>query len=86
MVLTYVAAVDSPSALNPNLTSEPVARVELARGDATAAPASIETSQVLEHALRHLAWLVIDDPAVAEELPDWREVLEPYLPEPFRQL
>ncbi len=86
VVLTYVAAVDSPSALNPNLTSEPVARVDLARGDATAAPASIETSQVLEHALRHLAWLVVDDAAVADALADWRAALEPYLPEPFRRL
>ena len=86
VVLTYLAVVDPPSALNPNLTSEPTARVDLARGDATAAPAAIETSQVLEHALRHLAWLVTDDPAVAGALPEWGAALEPYVPEPFRQL
>jgi hypothetical protein len=86
VVLTYLAVVDTPSTLNPNLTSEPVARVDLARGAATAAPTSIETSQVLEHALRHLAWLLVDDPAVAAALPEWGGALEPYVPEPFQQI
>ena len=86
VVLTYLAVTDAPAGLNPNLTSEPVARTELARGDETAAPATIATAQVLEHALRHLAWLVIDDPAVSAALPEWRSALEGYVPEPFRQL
>lgn len=35
--------------------------------------------------LRHLAWLVQDDPAVAERLaPGWRDPLADYAPEPFR--
>ncbi|HUG29277.1 MAG TPA: hypothetical protein VMQ65_02020 [Candidatus Limnocylindria bacterium] len=86
VVLTYLAVTDAPAGLNPNLTSEPVAHTELARGGETVAPASIATAQVLEHALRHLAWLVTDDPAVSSALPEWRSALEGYLPEPFRQL
>jgi len=41
---------------------------------------------VLEHALRHLAWLVRDDPAIAGALPEWPELLAGYVPEPFRAL
>lgn len=86
VVLTYLAVVDEPAELNPNLASEPVARAELARGAETAAPVSIATVQVLEHALRHLAWLIVDDPAVSAALPDWREPLAVYVPEPFSGL
>lgn len=86
VVLTYLAVVDSPEGGNPNLTPEPVRRTGLARGAATAAPASIQVDQVVEHALRHLGWLLRDDPAVAEALPNWARVLEAYVPEPFRQL
>ncbi|NJD27839.1 MAG: hypothetical protein FIA92_06025 [Chloroflexi bacterium] len=86
VLLTYLAVVDAPADPGPHLVDEPVSRTELARGDATAAPASIRTAQVLEHALRHLAWLVADDPAIAAALPEWRQLLEPYVPEPFRGL
>jgi hypothetical protein len=86
VVMTYLAVIDAPVGLNPNLTSEPIARTELARGDETAAPASIATAQVVEHAMRHLAWLVTDDPAVSGALPEWRPALQGYVPEPFRQL
>jgi hypothetical protein len=86
VVLTYLAVVQPPAGLNTNLASEPVRRVDLARGDSVAAPASIAVDQVLEHALRHLAWLVADDPAVADALPDWRVPLADYVPEPFRGL
>lgn len=86
VVLTYLAVVDPPAALNENLAAEPVRRMEPARGDATTAPASIATAQVLEHALRHLAWLLADDPAIAGALPDWADALVDYLPEPFRSL
>ena len=62
-------------------------KVELARGDATAAPREIATSQVVEHGLRHMAWLAQDDPVVAAELPaGWRILLADYVPEPFRNL
>lgn len=86
VVLTYLAVVDPPDVNNPNLTPAPVGRTELARGAATAAPASIQVDQVVEHALRHLRWLLGDDPAVAAALPDWAPLLDEYVPEPFRQL
>ena len=47
------------------MASLPIERAELARSEATAAPRDIATSAVVEHGLRHLAWLVQDDPVVA---------------------
>jgi hypothetical protein len=88
IVLSYVAAVEaieaSGPALSPFLVAEPIARADLARGDATAAPTSIGTLQVLEHALRHLSWLVRDDRAVRVALATWTPDLDAYVPEPFR--
>jgi len=86
IVLSYVAAVEAPAAVSPFLVAEPVARADLARGDATAAPTSIGTLQVLEHALRHLSWLVRDDPTVRVALAAWMPDLDAYVPEPFRNL
>jgi hypothetical protein len=86
VVLTYLAVVEPPDEPNQNLVDAPVARVDLARGDATGAPASIAVAQVLEHALRHLAWLLTDDAAIAAALPDWQKPLAAYVPEPFRGL
>jgi len=87
LVLTYIAVVEPPSAI-PQDTLErlEVARADLARGDATAPPSEIGVAQVIEHALRHLSWLLRDDPAIAEALPDWAAVLDRYQPEPFRAL
>jgi hypothetical protein len=69
------------------MASVPVARAELARSEATAAPRDIATTAVVEHGLRHLAWLAHDDPVVAATLPPaWRPVLDAYVPEPFRAL
>jgi hypothetical protein len=84
LVLTYVVAVRPPAALNENLADEMVARADLARGDALKPPPEIGVSQVLEHAFRHLAWLVKDDEAVRAALPDWVAFLDTYAPEPFR--
>jgi hypothetical protein len=86
VILSYVAAVEPPRAPNPFLAADPVGRAGLARGERTAAPVSIDVLQVLEHALRHLAWLVREDPAVRDALGSWRPWLEPYVPEPFRSL
>ncbi|TAK02500.1 MAG: hypothetical protein EPO36_01800 [Chloroflexota bacterium] len=86
IVLSYVVAVEASEPLSPFLVAEPIVRADLARGDATAAPASIEILQVLEHALRHLSWLIRDDPAVRDGLAAWRADLEAYVPEPFRNL
>ena len=51
------------------------------RADTTS---EIGVAQVLEHAFRHLAWLVKDDEAVRAALPDWVVFLDTYEPEPFR--
>jgi hypothetical protein len=86
VVLTYLAVVDPPAEPNANLATEAVTRAELARGSATAAPTAIAAAQVLEHALRHLAWLLDDDAVVAASLPEWRGPLGGYAPEPFAGL
>jgi hypothetical protein len=84
VVLTYVVIVEHPQELNENLADELVSRADLARGDAMAPPPEIGVSQVLEHAFRHLSWLVKDDEAVRAALPDWAAFLDPYEAEPFR--
>lgn len=82
-----MAVVEPPPSLPPGtLVRTPVPRADLARGDATAPPSEIGVLQVIEHALRHLSWLVQDDPAIGEALPDWVPVLDAYQPEPFRAL
>jgi hypothetical protein len=73
--------------LAAELSGIPIARAELARGGATSAPAAIGNAQVLEHGLRHLAWLVGDDEVVRTTLSeDWKKLLADYVPEPFRHL
>jgi hypothetical protein len=85
VVLTFVAVVD-PTVVSP-LARVPIGRVELARGGATSAPAYIDIAPVVEHGLRHLAWLVREDPVVGLALPPaWHHVLAGYVPEPFRHL
>jgi hypothetical protein len=85
VILSFVVVI-GPELVN-GMASVPIERAELARSAATAAPRSIATSAVVEHGLRHLAWLAQDDPAVAAELPPaWRPLLAAYVPEPFRNL
>lgn len=85
VILTFVVAIDP--GLVGEMASAPVDRTELARSGATSAPAAIADAQVVEHALRHLAWLAAEDPVVAGELePAWRSALAAYVPEPFRTL
>jgi len=87
IILTYVAVVEHPREIaKDSLVALPVERAELARGEAKAAPRNIGVEAVLEHALRHLSWLVRDDPAVMKELAAWTEVLAEFQPEPFRAL
>ena len=87
IVLTYVVVVDPPALLPPDsLVQAPIERSDLARGAATAPPESITVNAVLEHAVRHLAWLNREDPAIASELAEWSGVLDEYAPEPFRAL
>lgn len=84
IVLTYVVAVERPGDPNENLADEPVSRTDLARGDAMGPPPEVGVSQVIEHAFRHLSWLVKDDDAVRAALPEWVAFLSTYVPEPFR--
>ena len=85
MILSFVVVIDRE--LVGDMASLPIGRAELARSEATAAPRAIATGAVVEHGLRHLAWLAQDDPVVAAELPvGWRPILAGYIPEPFRNL
>ncbi|MEO8437250.1 MAG: hypothetical protein ABI562_02245 [Chloroflexota bacterium] len=85
IILSFVVVVDAASVGARD--SVPISRTELARSEATAAPKAIAGTQVLEHGLRHLAWLAQDDPVVVAELsPAWRSALAEYVPEPFRAL
>jgi hypothetical protein len=71
----------------PDLVGVPIRRADLARSEATHAPTSIDYQQVLEHGLRHLAWLAREDQVVGATLSDeWKLVLAGYVPEPFRHL
>ena len=85
VILSFVVIIDG--ALVASMDSLPIARSDLARGAAAAAPQEVTTTQVVEHGLRHMAWLAQDDPVVAAELPvGWRSLLAAYVPEPFRNL
>jgi len=85
VILSFFVVVDP--GLVETMSSAPVVRGELARSGATTAPAAIATDQVLEHAIRHLAWLARDDAVVQAKLSEeWKRALAPYLPEPFRNL
>ncbi|MEX0991193.1 MAG: hypothetical protein WD004_02855 [Actinomycetota bacterium] len=84
VVLTYIAAVRQPAQLSEYLTEVAVVRSDLARGSAFEPPPSIDTPQVIEHACRHLAWLIKDDRAVGEAIPEWADYLSTFAPEPFR--
>jgi hypothetical protein len=84
LLLTFLVVVEAPRDLPPTYDSEVVVRVELARGRATGPPASVHLSQVVEHGLRHLAWLVQEDDAIRQALPAWSAALAGYAPEPFR--
>ena len=84
-VLSFVVVVP-PTAIT-GLDSASVDRTSLARGSATEAASDVPWPAVLEHGLRHLAWLVEDDEEVAEALDaDWHRILSTYVPEPFRHL
>jgi hypothetical protein len=86
VVLTYLTVVSPTFRLPDYWEIAPVARAAIARGDATAPPPVIGVEQVLEHALRHLAWLVQEDELVSAALPGWTQILNSYVPEPFRAL
>lgn len=85
VILSFVVVIDET--LVDGMESAPIGRAELARSAATTAPSTIDYEQVVEHGLRHMAWLALDDAVVAAELPaTWRTALAGYVPEPFRHL
>ena len=85
VVLSFVVVNSEDQA--PDLAGVPISRAELARSEATSAAKSIAAAQVLEHGLRHLAWLAKEDPVVIATLnDDWKRVLADYRPEPFRNI
>ena len=84
LVLTFLVVVDAPAALPGSCEVEQVTRAELSRGRATGAPESVHLSQVVEHGLRHLAWLLAEDDAIHDALGSWGAALGAYAPEPFR--
>jgi len=85
VVLSFVVVI-APGLVG-EMDTAPIGRSELARSAATEAPPEIAYQQVLEHGLRHMAWLATDDPVVRGELSGpWQAVLASYVPEPFRAL
>jgi hypothetical protein len=85
VILSFVVVNREDQALD--LAGIPIGRAELARNTATSAPIQIAYQQVLEHGLRHLAWLIEDDEVVRSTLSgEWKQALSGYVPEPFRHL
>jgi hypothetical protein len=84
VVLTYVVVVDPPLRSVPGLEDVPIGRGGLARCEPLEPPASIESEHVLEHTIRHLSWLVREDPAAREILEPWAPFLAEHRAEPFR--
>ena len=84
VILTYIVVVNPDSSTPPSWETKAVEHVEIARGSALTPPPVIATDQVLEHALRHLAWLVGEDEVMGKLLTGWAKPLEGYIPEPFQ--
>ncbi|HEV8622206.1 MAG TPA: hypothetical protein VGR33_04875 [Actinomycetota bacterium] len=84
ILLTFLVAVEPPRRVPDNYEVQLVTRAELARGHATGPPPQVHLSQVVEHGLRHLAWLMREDEAIKQALADWSRALSEYEPEPFR--
>lgn len=85
VILSFFAVVDRGVA--ETFGAQPVARHELARSGPVTAPSRIDAQAVLEHAVRHLAWLAQEDSTVRSLLSEgWLNALGDYVPEPFRNL
>jgi hypothetical protein len=83
VILTFLAVIEEPGGMEV----APVGRTDLARNAEHSAPSEISHGQVLEHALRHLAWLAEDDDVVKRALDEgWHQTLASYVPAPFQQL
>jgi hypothetical protein len=87
VLLTHLAVIAPPHVPLDAFEALAIHPCELARGSALEPPPTIAVEQVLDHALRHLAWLLREDSSVSACLGDsWRHVLARYRPEPFRSL
>jgi hypothetical protein len=84
ILLTFLVVVEAPRLVPDTCEIQLVTRAELARGRATGPAPRVHLSQVVEHGLRHLAWLVREDEAIHQALADWSRALSGYEPEPFR--
>lgn len=84
VVLTFLVVIDAPADLPAGIENASVVRTDLVRGHATGAPTGVHISHVVEHGLRHLAWLLREDEAIRAALPAWVDALADYAPEPFR--
>jgi len=85
VLLSFLVVIAEDQA--SDLPGVPITRAELARNSATEAAKVIASNQVVEHALRHMAWLAQDDAAVKAALsPAWLAMLAGYVPEPFRHI
>lgn len=85
VIISFFAVVDSSVA--DRFATQVVLRHELARSGPVTAPSRIDTHAVIEHAVRHLAWLAQEDEAVRSRLSEgWLAALGDYVPEPFRNL
>jgi len=86
VILTYLAVLPQGLWLDQLLTThpvnaEPIGALETRYGGHLFPPVQLERSNVLAHALDHLASLNTYDPAIQAILdPEWREVLRPRLP------
>jgi hypothetical protein len=85
VLLTHLATLQRSAARPAGFEPRRASRRDLARASALLPPGAIDVEQVVEHALRHLAWLALEDPAVGGALePAWQEPLSEYRPEPCR--
>ena len=84
VVLTFLVVIERPASVPDVCEVELVTRAELARGHATGPPPEVHLSQIVEHGLRHLAWLLERTTRSTTRCPRGRVALAPYAPEPFR--
>jgi hypothetical protein len=85
LVLTFIVVISERR--GKERFGVPIRREALARSAATMPAIGITSGQVLEHGLRHLAWLLKDDELVRLVLGrGWTRALSGYTAEPFRNL
>jgi hypothetical protein len=84
LILTYVAAVAVPEQLSGSSRTSPWCGRIWRAGTPSGPPSDIDVPQVVEHAFRHLSWLMQDDSVVGETLANWVAFLDRYEPELFR--